>query len=64
MEGFLVLDYLDRAGEAFGDLAKWVSSGEIVDRVDVQEGFENAPSALRRLFLGQNVGKQLVKIAD
>lgn len=64
MEGFLVLDYVDRAAEAFGDLAGWVSSGEVVDRVDVQEGFENAPSALRRLFLGQNVGKQLLKIAD
>ncbi|HEU4537232.1 MAG TPA: NADP-dependent oxidoreductase, partial [Polyangiaceae bacterium] len=64
MEGFIVLDYLDRADEAISALAGWVSAGEIVDRVDVQEGLENAPAALRRLFLGQNVGKQLLKIAD
>jgi NADPH-dependent curcumin reductase CurA len=28
------------------------------------EGLERAPEALRRLFTGENVGKQLVKIAD
>ena len=28
------------------------------------EGLENAPEALRRLFTGENLGKQLVKIAD
>jgi len=27
------------------------------------EGLENAPDALRRLFTGENLGKQLVKIA-
>ena len=64
MEGFIVLDYLPRAHEAVGALAGWVATGEIVDRVDVQEGLENAPRALRRLFVGENLGKQLVKIAD
>jgi NADPH-dependent curcumin reductase CurA len=32
--------------------------------VDVVTGLENAPDALRRLFTGENLGKQLVKIAD
>ena len=32
--------------------------------VDVQEGLENAPRTLRRLFAGENQGKQLLKIAD
>ncbi len=31
---------------------------------DVQEGFENIPQTLTRLFTGQNRGKQLLKIAD
>jgi len=64
MEGFIVLDYMSRAPEAVMALAGWVSSGQIIDRVDVQEGLENAPRTLRRLFSGENQGKQLLKIAD
>jgi len=64
MEGFIVLDYMDRAGEAAMELAGWVQSGELVHREDVQEGFENIPDTLNRLFTGKNIGKQLLKIAD
>jgi NADPH-dependent curcumin reductase CurA len=64
MEGFLVLDYMSRAGEAIGALAGWVQSGKIKNRVDVQHGLENAPAALRRLFEGRNDGKQLLRIAE
>lgn len=64
MEGFLVLDYFPRAGEAIQDMAAWMQAGRLKDRVDVVEGLESAPAALRRLFTGQNIGKQLVKIAD
>jgi len=34
-----------------------------VAEVDVQEGLENAPKTLRRLFTGANLGKQLLKVA-
>jgi NADPH-dependent curcumin reductase CurA len=64
MEGFIILDYMKRAPEAVGELLGWVQSGELVDRVDVQEGLENAPATLRRLFAGENQGKQLLKIAE
>jgi NADPH-dependent curcumin reductase CurA len=30
----------------------------------VVEGLENTPDAFRRLFTGENLGKQLVKVAD
>jgi NADPH-dependent curcumin reductase CurA len=30
----------------------------------VQEGFDNIPATLQRLYTGQNKGKQLLKIAD
>jgi NADPH-dependent curcumin reductase CurA len=30
----------------------------------MQEGFENAPKTLRRLFESKNKGKQLLRIAD
>jgi NADPH-dependent curcumin reductase CurA len=45
-------------------LAAWAKEGRIKDRVDVAEGLESAPAALRRLFTGANVGKQLIKVAD
>jgi NADPH-dependent curcumin reductase CurA len=63
MEGFLVLDYLDRAGEAVAELRRWLEAGEIKVRVDIQEGLESAPRTLRRLFTGANLGKQLLRIA-
>ena len=64
MEGFLVLDYMPRAAEAVTRLWQWVQAGEIADRVDVVHGLENAPRALRRLFTGENRGKQLLRIAE
>jgi NADPH-dependent curcumin reductase CurA len=64
MEGFLVLDYLPRALEAVMQLFQWVQAGEIKDKVDVMQGLENAPRALRRLFTGENLGKQLLRIAE
>ncbi len=64
MEGFLILDYAARFPEAVQQLAAWVSSGQITFQEDIQEGLENAPETLNRLFTGQNVGKQLLRIAD
>jgi NADPH-dependent curcumin reductase CurA len=62
MEGFVVTDYMARAGEAIEQLARWHREGRIEQRVDVVTGFENAPAALARLFAGENNGKQLVRI--
>ena len=62
MEGFLVLDYLEKADEARQDLSKWLMDGKIKHREDIQEGIENCPNTLNRLFTGQNIGKQILKI--
>jgi hypothetical protein len=43
MQGFIILDYLPRAMEAIEALVGWVSAGDIVYEVDVQEGFDNIP---------------------
>ncbi len=64
MEGFIVLDYMSRAPEALAKLVPWVTDGKIAHREDVVHGLENAPEALRRLFTGENLGKQLVRIAE
>jgi NADPH-dependent curcumin reductase CurA len=64
MEGFNFLDYVHRTAEAITVLSGWLREGRLKDRVDIVEGFENAPAALNRLFTGENQGKQLVKIAE
>jgi len=63
MEGFIVIDYAARFGEAIAKLSEWVQSGAIVHQEDVQRGLEHAPRTLLRLFTGANTGKQLLQLA-
>lgn len=62
MQGFIILDYLPRALEAVEALLGWVGAGELAYEVDVQEGFENIPETLQRLYTGENFGKQLLRL--
>ena len=62
MEGFIVIDYMDRGHIAVPELMGWVQRGEIANQVDVQEGFQNIPDTLNRLFTGKNLGKQVLKL--
>ncbi len=62
MQGFLVLDYLPHAEKALEEIGTWVIEGKIKHIEDVQEGIQNCPQTLNRLFTGQNFGKQVLKI--
>ncbi|WP_306055181.1 NADP-dependent oxidoreductase [Natronococcus wangiae] len=64
VEGLLVRDYEDRWGEALDRLSTFVAEDEIRYRENVVEGFENAPDAFLGLFEGENIGKQLVRVAE
>lgn len=64
MRGFIVSDYLSRAGEAVTELSGWIAEGTLKHREDIQQGIENTPKTFLRLFEGKNTGKQLLKIAD
>jgi NADPH-dependent curcumin reductase CurA len=64
LEGFIVMDYYDRAPEALGDLIRWHTEGKIKHRVDMVDGLEHAPEALLRLFRGENQGKLIVRISQ
>lgn len=64
MQGFIVIDYMDRFEEGMTQLAEWVMAGEIAWREDIQDGFENIPATFQRLFSGQNQGKQLLRLAE
>jgi NADPH-dependent curcumin reductase CurA len=62
MEGFLILDFLDRFPEAQAEMAGWLASGAVKAREHVVDGLENAPEALNLLFTGGNTGKVIVKV--
>ena len=62
MAGFLVTDYASEFGLAQARLEAWLRSGALLHKEDVQEGFENIPSTLLRLFAGRNFGKQLLRL--
>jgi NADPH-dependent curcumin reductase CurA len=64
MEGFIILDYIDRFPEAQLQMASWVVDGKIQHAEDVVAGLENAPAALNRLFTGANTGKVIVKVSE
>lgn len=64
LEGFIILDYFDRAQEALADLGEWYAQGKIKYRVDVIDGLENAPRTINKLFDGTNQGKLVIKVSE
>ena len=64
VEGFILLDYRDRFVDAILQLGQWVQEGRIRYAEDIVDGLENAPTAFRRLFSGENTGKLIVKVAE
>lgn len=64
VQGILVTDFAPHFARAGADLASWVAQGKLKNQVDIVDGLENAPVAFRRLFTGDNVGKQLVRVAE
>ncbi len=64
VQGFVILDYLDRIHEAVKDLGQWLAQGKIQYRVHVVEGLENAPQAVNMLFDGSNQGKLIIQVSE
>lgn len=62
MQGFLVLDYKARYGEAVTHLADWVRSGELAVNEHILDGAEAAPGAIAMLYEGRNNGKLLIRV--
>lgn len=62
MAGFIVLDWAAEFPAIRKRLEGFVQDGRLTYREDVQQGFENAPATLKRLFSGQNRGKQLLQL--
>ncbi len=62
MHGFIVTDWAAEFPGIRQRIAALVADGRLAWRVDEQQGFENAPETLVRLFAGANRGKQVLKL--
>jgi NADPH:quinone reductase len=56
--------YVQRYREAQEQIAQWLGAGQMQYRENVVDGLENAPDAFIGLFRGENIGKQLVRVAQ
>jgi NADPH-dependent curcumin reductase CurA len=61
---FLVREWIPEYPEALRTLAGWIREGKLVYRETVAEGLESAPRAFIGMLRGENLGKQLVRIAE
>jgi NADPH-dependent curcumin reductase len=64
MEGFLLLDFQERFLDGILQLGQWVEEGRIKYAEEIVDGLEQAPSAMRKLFTGENTGKLIVKVSE
>jgi NADPH-dependent curcumin reductase CurA len=64
VKGFILLNYLDRLGEAAMILGGWLAEGRIKYHADIVDGLENALEAFRRLFQSgaSHRGKMMVRL--
>ena len=62
IQGFIVLDYMDRYPEAIAALGGWMREGKLKFKVDMDEGLENAVKTVRKLYTGENTGKLMLKV--
>lgn len=64
LQGFTVIDYMDRFGEGIGQLVQWVMAGEIQYREEVVDGLDNILPTFLRLFDGSNQGKLVIRLPE
>jgi len=64
IEGFVILDHAAQFPLMQRYLLEWMDAGLLKFRVNLHEGLECAPEALRSLYNSQNDGKVLIKLTD
>ncbi len=64
VQGFILLDYLHRLGEASAKLGQWLAEGKIKYHADIIDGLENALEAFKTLFQSgaSHKGKMMVRV--
>jgi NADPH-dependent curcumin reductase CurA len=62
IQGFLVGDHYDLAGEYAKRAAGWLASGELQSRETFVDGIDNAVDAFLGVLRGENTGKMVVRL--
>lgn len=67
LRGFLVTD--PEMGPKYHEehqtnVQKWIKNGELISKISVTNGIDNAATGLVGIFRGENFGKAVLKIAD
>lgn len=64
IQGFVVIDYMERFPEGIAQLAEWVMAGKLQFREEVVEGLDNILPTFLTLFDGSNKGKLVISIPE
>lgn len=62
MEGFIVLDWMDRWPFASQVMNGWLADGRLLPLENPYDGLDSAPRALLGLLAGENAGKTMVRL--
>ena len=60
---FIVTEWIEEFEASAEQLGNWIKEGKLKYRETVVEGLENAPTAFKMLFTGENFGKLMIKVA-
>jgi NADPH-dependent curcumin reductase len=63
LQGFIVSDHAEQWPAALTELEHWIGAGRIKMLETIAEGLGKAPRAFIGMLRGENIGKQLVKLA-
>ncbi len=64
MEGIVVFDNAANYMSAAIEMAQWMMQGKLKAKEHIEEGLENFPEVLLKLFSGDKLGKLVLKVAD
>jgi NADPH-dependent curcumin reductase CurA len=65
VQGFLILDYMGRTGEALAEMIPWLQEGKLKHEETLVEGnITDAPDTLNILFEGDNRGKLILEVGE
>ena len=62
MEGIVVFDNAKNYGKAARQMAEWMAMGKLKNKEHIEEGIENFPETLMKLFTGDKMGKLVLKV--
>jgi hypothetical protein len=64
MERLALFEHMNQFDDWRETMSGWIAEEKLHYHVDVLDGFENLPQGLIRLFTGENIGKQLIRLAN